>query len=431
MMEYGEKVTADPSTFDDPQYMFLRERLKALKDGWEEVHQMWENRQTLLSQSLNLQMFNRDAKQAEVLLSQQEHLLSKAETPTNLEQAENLIKKHEALLTTMEANDDKVNGVLQFASRLCDEDHYAAEKIFKKAEELSERRNSNRGAALSQMDKLRDDHMLHSFLQDCDELNEWIQERNVAVQQDTYRQARTIHSKWTRHQAFASEIDSNEERLEKVQQSGQALLEAKPEMQEFVSPKLDELTSTFQKLKEETKEKGERLFDAKRADLYDQSVDDIDSFAKQTVSEMEEMPQEVEDLEEQAEHLIRMEPEKQEEIMIKKKIVQEQMEAIKAPIEKRKQELLKKKETYQLRRDVEDENLWIDEKMVEASNRNLGNSLQEVTLLQKKNKMVMGEIDNHAPRITAVADVAEKLISKGHPSSDEFAANLKDLKSKR
>ena len=33
MMDYGEKVTADPSTFDDPQYMFLRERLKALKDG--------------------------------------------------------------------------------------------------------------------------------------------------------------------------------------------------------------------------------------------------------------------------------------------------------------------------------------------------------------------------------------------------------------
>ena len=41
---------------------------------------------------------------------------------------------------------------------------------------------------------------------------------------------------------------------------------------------------------------------------------------------------------------------------------------------------------------MEDENLWIDEKMVEASNRNLGNSLQEVTLLQKKNKMVMGEV---------------------------------------
>lgn len=83
------------------------------------------------------------AKQAEVLLSQQDHLLSKDETPTNLEQAESLIKKHEALLTTMEANDDKVNGVLQFAQRLCSEQHFAADKISKKAEDISERRNNN------------------------------------------------------------------------------------------------------------------------------------------------------------------------------------------------------------------------------------------------------------------------------------------------
>jgi len=61
--------------------MFLRERLKALKDGWDELRQMWDNRQEFLSQNLNLQIFMRDAKQAEVLLSQQEHILSKDETP--------------------------------------------------------------------------------------------------------------------------------------------------------------------------------------------------------------------------------------------------------------------------------------------------------------------------------------------------------------
>lgn len=66
---------------EDPQYMFLRERLKALKDGWEELRQMWENRQELLSQNMNYQIFMRDAKQAEVLLAQQEHVLAKDETP--------------------------------------------------------------------------------------------------------------------------------------------------------------------------------------------------------------------------------------------------------------------------------------------------------------------------------------------------------------
>jgi spectrin beta len=45
----------------------------------------------------------------------------------NLEQAENLIKRHEAFLTTMEANDDKINNVVQFAGRLCDEGHFAGE----------------------------------------------------------------------------------------------------------------------------------------------------------------------------------------------------------------------------------------------------------------------------------------------------------------
>jgi hypothetical protein len=64
--------------------MFLRERLKALRDGWEELGQMWDNRQTLLTQSLNYQMFTSNAKQAEVLLSQQEHVLSKEEVPVSV-----------------------------------------------------------------------------------------------------------------------------------------------------------------------------------------------------------------------------------------------------------------------------------------------------------------------------------------------------------
>merc|ERR1712083_1187480 len=236
--------------------------------------------------------------------------------------------------TTMEANDDKVNGVLQFAQRLVSEQHFAAEKIARKAEDISDRRNTNHEMALSQLEKLRDQLLLHTFLQDCEELHDWIQERNVLVQEDTYRSARTIHSKWTRHQAFASEINSNKERLEKVQQSGQQLLDAKPEMMELVSPKLDELSSGFQKLEDDTKEKGERLFDAKRADLYDQSCDDIDSFVtdlerqietetgagddltsvnilmqKQQMIETQMIvkTQQVSDLESQAEHLTRME----------------------------------------------------------------------------------------------------------------------------
>ena len=46
------------------------------------------------------------------------------------------------------------------------------------------------------------------------------------------------------------------------------------------------------KTKMEVKEKGERLFDAKRADLYDQSCDDIDSFARDIEAQIETEPME-------------------------------------------------------------------------------------------------------------------------------------------
>ena len=217
-------------------------------------------------------------------------MLSKDETPQNLEQAESLIKKHEALLTTMEANDDKVNGVLSFAERLVCEQHFASEKIAKKAEDIQDRRNSNHEMALAQLEKLRDQLLLHQFLQDCEELHDWIQEKNVLVQEDTYRSAKTIHSKWTRHQAFQSEIASNKERLEQVQKSGEELLQSKPEMAETIQPKINELGDEFEALQENTKDKGEKLFDAKRADLYEQSCDDIDDWVQNINHEMETTP---------------------------------------------------------------------------------------------------------------------------------------------
>ena len=458
MMEYGEKVTSDPSTFDDPQYMFLRERLKALKDGWEEIHQMWENRQSLLSQSLNLQMFNRDAKTAEVLLSSQDHVLSKDESPSNLEQAESLMKKHEALLTTMDANDDKINGVLNFAERLLQEEHFASEKITKKMEEISERRNKNRAQAMEQLERVRDQHMLHTFLQDCEEFNEWVQEKYVLVQEQTYREARTIHSKWTRHQAFQSEVLSNKDRLEKIKESGEALLAAKPEMGEMVSPKLDDLEQQFATLEKATIEKGEVLVDSRRADLYDQSCDDIDSFAKEIDAQIETQPieevtdltsvniliqkqqlietqmsvktQQLVDLEEQANALVRLEPEKADEVRVKKEKAHETLSRIQDPILVRKEELMKKKETFQFKRDVEDENLWTAEKTALAESQEVGNSLQAVNLLLKKHKMLQQEINNHEHYINAVMESGQKMVSEGHPESGKYERDMNNLTEK-
>ncbi|CAG2100104.1 unnamed protein product [Medioppia subpectinata] len=450
MMEYGHRITHDQT---DPQYMFLRERLKALSDGWTELHKMWENRQQLLSQSLNLQMFLRDSKQAEVLLNQQENYLSKDETPTTLEQAENLLKRHEAFLTTMEANDDKINGVIQFAHRLSEEQHFDSDKIIRKAENVNDRRQSNREKAQQMTDKLRDDLQLQQFLQNCQELNEWIQEKYIIAQDETYRSAKTVHSKWTRHQAFEAEIAANKDRLFQVQQEGQNLIQVKPSMHSLVEPKLAELEQQFEALESTTSEKGLKLFDANRQVLYEQTCDDIDTWITELESQvltsetgqdltsvklilekqqmietqMAVKAKQVNELESQVEYLEKMEPEKTDEIKAKKVYVEERFQRLQAPLLERKNQLLKKKEAYQFRRDVEDEKMWIQEKMPLATSSDYGNSLFSVQMLIKKNQSLRTEIDNHEPRIRNICENGRKLIDEGHEDSSEFERLINEL----
>nr|XP_049700512.1 spectrin beta chain isoform X10 [Helicoverpa armigera] len=453
MMEYGEKITAEPSTQDDPQYMFLRERLKALREGWAELQQMWENRQQLLTQSLELQLLQRDARQAEVLLSHQEHRLAKVEPPANLEHAENMIKEHEAFLTTMEANDDKINSVVQFANRLVEERHFDADKIQRKADNIDARRNANREKALQQMEKLQDQLQLHQFLQDCDELAEWVQEKNVTAQDDTYRSAKTIHSKWTRHQAFEAEIAANKERLFAVQNAAEELMKQKPEFVEIISPKMSELQDQFENLQTTTKEKGERLFDANREVLLHQTCDDIDSWMNELEKQIENTDtgtdlasvnilmqkqqmietqmavkaKQVTELETQAEYLQKTVPDKMDEIKEKKKSVEQRFEQLKAPLLDRQRHLAKKKEAFQFRRDVEDEKLWVHEKMPLATSTDYGNSLFNVQMLQKKNQSLKTETDNHEPRILTVISNGQKLIDEGHEDTPEFKQLIDEL----
>uniref|UniRef100_A0A914XEU2 Spectrin beta chain n=1 Tax=Plectus sambesii TaxID=2011161 RepID=A0A914XEU2_9BILA len=184
MRAMGDRVTQDQT---DPQYMFLRQRLAGLEEGWEELQRMWENRQHMLSQGLNLQMFLRDAKQAEVLLSQQENYLAKEDVPSSLEQAEHMLKRHQDFLTTMDANDEKIKAVVMFGDQLCSDGHYAADKIHKKARNIQERRDANREKAGAVLDKLKDSLALQQFLSDCEELREWIEEKMIRAQDETYR----------------------------------------------------------------------------------------------------------------------------------------------------------------------------------------------------------------------------------------------------
>lgn len=450
LKETGEQITAAQS--DDPQYIFLRQRLEALNDGWEQLHQMWDKQQRYLGESLNQQVFLRDAKQADTLLNHQDNFLVKEEVPATLEQAESAVKKHEAFMNTMDANDDKINTAVMFGQRLCDENHYDADKIYKKAANIQNRQQNNRARAEDQLQNLRDQLELQRFLRECEEFGFWCQDKIIAAQDETYRSAKTVHSKWTRHQAFQAELDANKERLDKILEEGEKLKEEKPQFADQIQDRIDELKNQYVGLQDMTQDKGQQLFDANRHVLYEQSVEDVDDWmtdlesqivtdtgtdltsvtllmqTQQVLeSEMNVKQAQVLELESQAAHLAKLEPEnieKIEAIEAKKVAVEHKFQRLQEPLVERRKLLERKKEVFQFKRDVEDELLWIEEKIPLAANKDYGKNLYDCQRLKKRNQLLRNEIDNHEPRIVNICEVGQKLIDEGHPESEDYRAKI-------
>ncbi|KAK6756847.1 hypothetical protein RB195_014959 [Necator americanus] len=451
MRAMGDRVTQDQT---DPQYMFLRQRLAGLQEGWEELQRMWDNRQHLLSQGLNLQMFLRDAKQAEVMLSQQENYLTKDEAPGSLEQAENMLKRHQDFMTTMDANDEKIRAVGMFGDQLCQDGHYAADKIHKKARNIDERREANRERAQALLGKLKDALALQQFLSDCEELREWIEEKMIRAQDETYRDAKTITSKFVRHQAFQSELQANKERLDQLQHAAIDLGAEKPEFTGTIDPQITELAHQWEQLEKTTEEKGQKLFDANRQQLYVQSIADMKEWASQLEKEMtrEDQPADlttvnvamqkqqmietemikkahhIDQLMEMEPQLEEMHPDELEDIRAHRLAVQEQLQRLQAPLDDRRRQLERKKAAFQFGRDVDDEKLWIAERLVLARAKQLGENLPDCHRLQKNAQLLTNEIENHEPWIERICSNGRELIDAGHENSAAFEQKIAELR---
>lgn len=65
--------------------------------------------------------------------------MAHTEMPTTLEGAEAAIKKHEDVMTTMDANEEKINGVVEAGRRLASDGNINAEKIQERANSIDDR----------------------------------------------------------------------------------------------------------------------------------------------------------------------------------------------------------------------------------------------------------------------------------------------------
>ncbi|XP_042292856.1 spectrin beta chain, erythrocytic isoform X1 [Thunnus maccoyii] len=451
----GAQVTQGQE--DDPQYQQLEKTLKGLDLGWYELQKMWDSRKNLLDQGLGFQQFMRDAKAVEAILNNQEYTLAHIDKPDTLAGAEKALKKHEDFVSTMEANEDKIDGTLQAGQRLVDSENLYSGKVQEKMDSIRDRHDKNKRRAQEVSEKLSDNRDLQHFLQNTQDLTLWINEKMLTAQDTSYDEARNLHSKWLKHQAFMAELASNKDWLNKVDQEGHELMESKPEFEPIVKERLAKLHELWEMLETTTQEKARLLFDANRSELFDQSLADMKKWLSGLQQQLQSGDEEVKDLTnanillkkhqmtenqvrdrarelEELQEAVRKHGggrEDQPELEAEQQVLQQEFQQLLTPLAQRKGKLEAAKSVHQFYRDLADELLWIEERMPLAMSQEHGNNLQTVQMLLKKNQTLQREIEGHQPRVDEVLERGRRMAAaasaEGRPEADRITEQLKEL----
>lgn len=113
-----------------------------------------------------------------------------------------------------------------------------------------------------------------------------------------------------------------------------------------------------------------------------------------------------------------------EDIKAHRIAVTEHLHRLRAPLDDRRRQLERKKAAFQFGRDVEDEKLYVNDRLAIVSAPQLGENLFDCHRLQKNAQSLRNEIDNHEPWINEIIANGQELINDGHENADQFSHKI-------
>ncbi|XP_032939786.1 spectrin beta chain, non-erythrocytic 4 isoform X3 [Catharus ustulatus] len=437
----------------DVPYLSLQQWLQKLDAGWGKLLQSWEMRREVLVQSHVFHLFLRDVQQCQNSLYNQETTLAQAALPDSLEGVSKALKRHQDFTTTLELNLLKVQQVLQAGESLRRQGNLHGERVAQAMDELREKSLRNQQLAQDWTRRLREQLELQRFLQESGELHAWIREKSLMAG-DPSRDPppRDPPKPWLQHPAFLAELAQNREWLERIEKEGEELVQAKPELSGAVRRQLEELRRCWQELETTSQARSRRLAEAAAAERLARSYADMEarlgrleeqletvgsgadlrSVSRQLKrlqtmeSQVEEWYKEVGELQAQAAALP-AQAAGRDAVGERQSAVGTRIVRLIEPLKERRRILLASKEVHQVSHELEDEVMWVQDRLPLAMLKDHGTNLQTVQQFIKKNQNLRREIQVHRPRVDEVLERAAAVATIKSPEAEGVRCLLERL----
>ncbi|XP_042865885.1 spectrin beta chain, non-erythrocytic 5-like isoform X7 [Penaeus japonicus] len=449
LQEFGQKLIADDHFAKES----IKVNLETLKEVKSKVTVFWTEREKVLSQAHQLQVFLEMCEQANSWLASKEAFLNNDDLGDSMASVEVLIKKHESFEKTFEAQGNKIEQLEIFAKELLKNEHYDSDGIRRRLDVVTAKRDSLKEAAHQRRLKLKESKSLQQFLRNIYEVEGWISEKLQVACDESYRDPTNLQSKIQKHGAFEAEVLANSGRVTAVSQEGEGLISNGHYAEQEIQARLDGLDSLWKQLQDSSQLKKDRLNEAYQALLFNRTLDDLESWMddvetqlqsedhgrdltsvqsllkkhQQLENDIASHQSEVDQAKEVAQSFAVAKHFMSEEITERVEAVTKRYNSLHEPVHIRHENLEDALLLQQLLRDIEDELLWVAEKEPLASSQDLGSSLTAVQNLQKKHQALEAEIQSHEPVINSVNSRSQQMIRSGHFASSEIEEKMKQL----
>ncbi|XP_068070705.2 spectrin beta chain, non-erythrocytic 5 isoform X1 [Danio rerio] len=432
----------------------IKEALRKLDDAKTMLTRAWEDRRKTLDQALKLQIFLGYADQTESWMSNREAFLINEDLGGSLSEVEALQRKLALFENSLEAQMEQVSEVDRYAQQLIQANHYDSDNIKKRTKAILLRKERILEMSKSRRKALEESLQLQKFLEASYEISSWLNEKNSVAVDESWKDPINLQAKLLKHQSFEAEILANRNRVQAHIKDGDNMLAFSHPAKSKIKPRIKDVDDNWDQLLSNCKHKKTRLQQAYQALQFQRSLGDIEEWlgsvevevanddyggdlasvsrllkALQGLEEMVDAHMEkVQGLVDTAKDFSSQGNFLADNIQQRVWEVVNRYNGLAEPMQTRRETLESWQLLFQFYRDLEDELLWIEDKLQATATKDWGTSLQSIQSIVKKHLVVMQEIENRTPLIMAVQEAGQNLVRGRHFASREISEKLSGLK---
>ncbi|XP_076441755.1 spectrin beta chain, non-erythrocytic 5-like [Babylonia areolata] len=399
---------------------------------------MWETskqRRKKLDDSRNYQLFLRNLYEVSGWINEklQVALDESYRDPTNLQAK---LQKHQAFEAELAANRNRVDAVVEEGSGLVEEGHYARKDIHKRLEELELSWQALIAASADKKDRLQDAHQALLFNRVVDDLNSWMDEvENHLMSEDHGKDLTSVNSLLKKHQVISQHIlKKHTQKTQKKQRR------RKKKIKVNVSP------GRYNSLAEPCHIRRDNLEEARRMYQFFRDVEDELSWIQDrkplaestdlgnSLTAVQNLMKKHQALESEivaheplidavatsAQQMIRTKHFASGDIQTRLDDLTHQLRDLKSSTSSRKLKLQAALEAQKFYMEVNEVELWMNEKIPQLTSSDLGKDEDSVLHLTKKLDALDRDIDNFSNSIGELAALSHNLIDRNHYDSENI-----------